>query len=184
MVVRDRSKLSKDPEQIRKRLRRSSRNHEEDVAILASIRKPIEEWDIEELAQGKPRCKDGSFKGPAPRWITPAVLREAKRRLQLAAFDKMSGHVSAAIDVMYNMMTSDELDDSGKPIIDNATKLKCAIFIIEQTVGKAKNRVELDAADNLKAMLASALVLPSGGPAHPVINGQFTTAEEDDDEDE
>jgi len=55
--------------------------------------KPIEEWDWQELARGRPRCADGTFKGVAPQWVTLAVRNEAKRRLlaranaEIAALD-------------------------------------------------------------------------------------------------
>jgi hypothetical protein len=154
-----------------------------DIAILASHRKPIEEWDTEELARGRPRDRNGKFSGAPPKWITPALVIEAKRRLQLQAFGDLSVAVGDAVKAVHKIITSSARDDEGRPLVSTRDRLDAAKFVIEMVLGKAKQRVDLEAGDNLKAMLAGALVMPDG---RPFIEGTAWESDEEeaDDDDE
>jgi hypothetical protein len=169
-VKRDVSKLSRDPKQVRNRLRRSHRATSQDFDVLREVDprwgKPFEQWDYEELARGRPRAKNGSFAGATPAWVTPQVAAESRRRLRERAFSEIAAHVGAAVQVMRSIM-----DD---PDEDSRVRLDAAKFIIEQVVGKARVPLDIDTSDKVKAMLASALILPSGEAAHPVIDGDFS----------
>lgn len=184
MRAKNKDKLSKEPKQIRNRLRRKHDHFAEDLDMyLEAIGKPMHKWDMEELARGRIRDRNGGFQGRTPAWITPAVQREAKRRLMDHAFGKLAGHIDQAIIVLGNLLTSTELDDFGRPIVDARTKLAAATFILEHVLGKPKAVVEVESADLVRQFLAGALVLGDGKPAHPVIDGQFTEEEEDDSDD-
>jgi hypothetical protein len=163
---KDSSKLSKEPQQIRNRLRRKGKKFQEDLDMYAELawHKPIAEWDIEELARGRPRDKGGKFRGRTPMWITPAVQQEAKKRLLNETMGKLSHHIDKAVVTIGNLMTSEEVDDKGKPIVDARTKLAAAQFILENFLGKPKAIVELTAGDETKSILASAIILDDGLP--------------------
>jgi len=178
-------KLSQEPKQIRNRLRRKHAKFATDLDTYQDVAygKRIEDWDIQELAKGRPRNKNGTFSGQSPKWITAAVVREAKRRLMEETFGTLAGHMDLAIATVVKLLKSKEVDDWGKPIVDARTKLAAATFIIENILGKPKALVEVDASDTVKQFLAAALVMDDGQPAHPVIDGQFTEEEEDDDDD-
>lgn len=169
--------LSTNPSAVRQRLRRSGRAHDQDLAM---IHKPVSEWDLEELARGKPRAKDGSFKGVKPSWISNKVAEEAKRRLKEETIGQLSSHVGMALKVVKDLMDNTELDDDGYPIVDNRLKLDAAKFIVEHTIGKPRQRVDIEAGDTLQDMLAHVLVNPDGTPAHPIIEGEVVEYEDED----
>ncbi len=180
--------LSTKPSQIRNRARRRMNGwNDEAENYLTAIGKPIEEWDLEELARGRPRAVDGTFKGKAPEWLTPVIMREAKRRLMDHTFGQLAGHVDTAITTIANLIADDSFDENGRPIVDARTKLAAAQFIIENVIGKPKAIVEVEAADTVRQFLAGALVMSNEDmrPAHPVIDGQFDVdGEEEVDDDE
>lgn len=177
--------LSENPKQIRNRLRRKTGKITADLDLYydKAYGKPIEEWDLEELARGRPRDKNGRFQGKTPSWINPAVQREAKRRLLEHTFGSLGGHVNLAVQTIVNLLESNEVDDWGKPLVDARTKLAAATFIIENIIGKPKAIVEVEATDTVRQFLAEALVLDDGEAAHPVINGHLVEEEDDDDDD-
>ena len=183
---RDETKLSTKPSQIRNRLRRKHGRLEKDIELYIEHggMKPLHEWDLEELSRGRPRNKMGTFGGRVPEWITPAVVREAKRRLLEHAYGTMAGHLDLAIKTVAKLITSEERDGNGRLIIDPSTKLQAAKFIIEHIVGKPKAIIEVEGDDLVRKALAQALILDDGEEAHPVIDGQFAEEEDDDDEDE
>jgi hypothetical protein len=170
-------RLSKKPQQIRNRLRRGAAKSDADLEMLMqndSRWRPVEDWDYEELAHGRPRTKLGDFRGITPKWITPHVAAEARRRLRERAFAELSGHIGAALEVMRAIM-----DD---PNEDSRIRLDAAKFVVEQVLGKAKVSVDLESSNQVKTMLAAALILPSGEPAHPVIQGDYIVEEDEEDE--
>lgn len=177
--------LVNTPKQIRNRLRRRGKNLDREWNLYQqeAYGKPIEEWDLEELARGRPRAEDGSFRGRSPSWITPFVMREAKRRLLDEAFGSLAGHVDLAVRTIVKLLKNNEVDDYGRPVVDARTKFAAAQFVIDHVIGKPKVGIEIDATDTVRQFLASALVLDDGSPAHPVIDGQFTEDEEDHDDD-
>lgn len=184
--VVDRSHLSKNPSAVRARIRRGSGKVLEDITVLAETRKPLAEWDFEELAHGRPRDRNGRFTGQQPKWLTPAIRDEAAKRLKSMARQKMSAHVGEAIKVMTDLMKEDGVDLDGKPLVTAAERIKAATFIIEQTVGKATAKVEVEVGDKTRQMLAAAIMLPDGSPmygAGDVLEGELVTDEEAADDD-
>lgn len=195
---KDRSKLSNDPSHIRQRLRRASRRAEETgdrTRLELELKlyqehtgfKPVEDWDLVELAHGRPRGPKGTFRGPIPKWITADVAREAKKRLYNHAFGELGAHVDLAIRTIANLLVSEEVDDRGKPLVDARTKLAAAQFIVEHVIGKPEKVLTLDVADQARQMIASAIVLDTGvEDSHLVVEGSAVVTDEqligDDDE--
>lgn len=181
--AKDPRTLSTNPTQIRRRLRRKHEHFQEDLELYKQHAgfKPVEEWDPEELAHGRPRNSAGDFRGRSPAWMTVEIAKEARRRLLDQAFGGLASHMNAAIKVVKELMESDEVDDRGRPIVDAATKLKAAIFVIEHIIGKPSSVIEIDGVDMTRQILASAIVLDDGKPQDVVVlDGEFT--EDDDDE--
>lgn len=173
--------LSEDPVQIRVRLRRRGTDMDRDTMML--YKKPIEEWDLEELARGKPRNKNGNFAGRAPKWISPMIIQEAKRRLHDNVFGDLAGYAPLALKVLKTLMTSDEVDVNGRPIVDAKTKLAAAQFTLEHILGKPKALIELnDPADTQRRALAAAIMLDDGRPQGHLTNileGEFEEVEDE-----
>lgn len=170
--------LSEKPTAVRARIRKSGAKLERDVAMLY---KPIEEWDMEELARGRPRNRAGNFQGPAPAWLTPLIIKEAKDRLRVLTRDEIAVFSADAVRTMRNLMMSTETDDEGKPLVSASVKLNAAQYLLDQTIGKATNPVEVTGNVQLQHLMATILVNPDGTESHPVIDAQVV---EDDDEDE
>lgn len=172
--VRRRVKSEK-PSAIRKRLRSHSEHFEEDRKLYAQVTlskyKPIEEWTLEELAQGKPRGENGKFDGPKPKWLTPAIREEVQRRMREETLSQFAPQAAHAVRVLAGFLRDDE---------NPRLKFDAAKLILEYVIGKPDVKVALSGNVSLQAMLADALVLDDGSDAHPVIDGQFVEVEDDD----
>lgn len=188
---KDESKLSTDPRQVRIRLRRAARSKrvpdgriDRDMAILGY--KPVEEWDLAELAHGRPRNSKGTFAGTRPMWLTSRVQAEAKKRLGDVARIKVQAFLPHALKTVYELMTSNETDDKGKPIVDARTRLAAAQLVIEHVIGKPQANLNLTATaeENLRTALIPAIVLDDGQPQDEplVLEGEFTEETEDEDD--
>jgi len=183
---KDPEKLSTKPEQIRRRLRRTvgTEKYNEDLELYYQHTgfKRVEDWDIEELAHGKPRNKNGGFQGGRPKWLSPEIVREARRRLIDETQALIGEQVTLAMQTIVDLIQSEEVDDKGRPIVDARTKLDAAKFILEHIKGKATAVVEIEAGDFTRRMIASAIVLDDGeAQDEPVVlEGDFEVLESDD----
>lgn len=160
------------------------RDKEKTTAIQEHLYKPVEEWDDEELARGRPRSKNGTFSGPKPRWVDQKVHEEAIRRFKELVRGEMRATTSPALKFINELILNDDLvyDDEGQPIrhlVNQNTKLQAAQFLIEQLLGKPKQSVEGDIKLQVQSILAGSLVNPSDDPALEV-----GVDEDEDDEDD
>jgi hypothetical protein len=179
-VAKDPSKLSRNPNTIRARLRRGGVRVERDLEILAEVQgkdyKPIEEWDFEELAHGKPRNKKGGFNtGPKPQWINPVIVEEVSRRLRNGFIDETRKALPDVLKVLLVLLKDDE-----SPRI----QLDAAKLFLEYAIGLPEKRISIEASSRVEHLLADVIVLDDGRPAHPVIDGQFHDDDEDDEEED
>jgi hypothetical protein len=151
--------------QLRARARRSKKGgRSEEYGLLY---KPIEEWDSEELARGRPRDRNGHFSGPGPKWLTREMHEESMTRFRQVVKDSMNGTTIKAVDVIVSILENDELDDKGKLVVPPSTKLAAATFLLEHVVGKPTQRQETDISVKLQAVLASSIITPGVLPAFP-----------------
>lgn len=184
------------PKQVRARARRRARRAElmTDAEFNATF-KPIEEWDLDELAHGRPRGPKGTFRGPAPKWITRDVHERAMERFKAAIRTRMNGETPTAIDAIQWILGNDEVDDKGKPVVPASTKLDAAKFLLEHVVGKPTQRVESDVSVKLQAILGVVMANPNDalvdqgysvghlpGVTMPMLTQEMMDAEEVDDE--
>lgn len=146
--------------QIRARARRKMKIGQEE---LATLYKPIDEWDAEELARGRPRAKDGTFKGKPPQFIDRALHEQIVRKFETVVRTEMNTHTVKALEVIDAILTDDSVDDRGKPVVPAGTKLEASKFLIEHILGKPKQRVESDISVKLQGLLGTAIVNPVGG---------------------
>lgn len=189
---KDESKLVNDPAQVRVRLRRMARNGKTHTdAFRNDLRrlgyKPLDEWDFEELARG--RCRDANGvirRGNTPTWIGErAIQEEIKRRLHDKTYARITHMVPLALKAMEKLITSEEVDDNGKPIVDARTKLAAATFIIERVVGKTPVTLEVSAQeDKVRTALVPAIVLDDGQPQGHLAIGDTIDGEIVEDEEE
>ena len=154
---------SLNPKQIRARLRRKAKRTEllTEQEVEALYRKPLEEWDTEELARGRPRNSRGTFSGPRPKWIKAEVHEQSMERFTAIVKEEMNATTVDALKLLTNLLNNDEVDDKGKPIVPAGTKLDAAKFLIEHVIGKPKQRIESDVSVKLQGILGVVMANPS-----------------------
>jgi hypothetical protein len=165
------------PKQIRARARRkmarSERMSDQEFEYL--YKKPVEEWDLEELAHGRPRNSNGKFSGPKPKWINAAVYEEAMEKYTMAIKSGMNVTTVDALTVIGELLKNEDLDDKGKPIVPPGTKLDAAKFLIEHVIGKPKQRIESDVSVKLQGILGAVMVNPAQALMAPDLGGEGYT---------
>lgn len=183
------------PKQIRARARRRMARHEPmNEEEFEWLYKPLEEWDLEELARGRPRNAQGKFSGPAPKWVDRAVHEKAMERYTAALKTNMRATTVDAMEMIQELITNEDVDEKGKPIVPPGTKLEAAKFLIEHVVGKPTQRIENDVSVKLQGILGQVMVNPqeltaSGErtykPAHyPGITMKLAEGKDVDDDDD
>lgn len=165
------------PKQIRARARRKGNraNVMSDQELEYLYKKPIDEWDLEELARGRPRGADGRFSGPKPKWITAAVHEQAMERYTAAVKSQMNSTTVDALEVLTWLIGNDETDEKGKYLVPPSVKLDATKFLIEHVIGKPKQRIESDVSVKLQGILGSVMVNPTQALMAPDLGGQGYT---------
>ena len=170
------------PKQIRSRARRRiARGMSNDKAAMSDLElewlyKPLEEWDLEELAQGRPRASDGrGFKGPKPKWITQAVHEESMKRFQETIKLGMNVRTVDALETMQLILQDNSKDARGRPTVSPSTKLDAAKFLLEHVVGKPQQHITQDISVKLQGLLASVMVNPNEALAPGSYGGEGGT---------
>jgi hypothetical protein len=164
------------PRQLRARARRKLQaggklSEEEFVALCG---KPIEEWDLEELAKGRTKDINGEFKGRAP---SAYMARETQERIETLFKQRVRGSMNEttvnALSTLSQVLDNDDVDMRGKPVVAASTKVDVAKFLVEHLLGKPKQTVESDISVKLQGVLASVMVapehaMPPAGSTDPV----------------
>jgi hypothetical protein len=152
-------------QQIYRRMRRARKKFLEKMELSgaeqnALHKKPLADWDAEELARGRPRDAKGGFKGPKPAWVTAEMHEEAMDRFKSIVRTGMRVASIDAIEFMQRMINDEETDNRGRPLIPASTKLQAAQFLVEHLVGKPTQRVESDVSVKLQGLMAQVMVNP------------------------
>lgn len=155
------------PTQVRARARRARRSGLKNLAIAADILyKPLDEWDDEELARGKPRTGNGDFRGPTPKFITREIHEAALERFRGQVRAGMNASSLKSLAIVDHILEEDEVDHRGKPVIPYSTKLDAAKYLLDHVVGKSKQPVAADISVRLQGILASVMVNPDESANH------------------
>jgi len=149
--------------QLRARARRKKQGFKTEE--YKRLYKPVEEWDAEELARGRPRDKNGNFQGQPPQWITRELHEESMTRFRQVIRDGMNIRTNTALTVIKSILDSTDTDDNGRPIVSPSTKLDAAKFLVEHVLGKPKQVMEADISVRLQGLLATSVVNGTGLPA-------------------
>lgn len=178
---------SNHPKAVRARIRRQVATMGDDVIAM----KPIEEWDMEELAKGRPKDRNGRFSGRPPAVMPRQLHEEIVNRFAEIVKGEMRQHTVDAMKVLGQIIDSDERDENGKPIVAASVKLDATKFLIEHIIGKPKQRVETDISVKLQGLLANVMVSPqnpnelvSSGTQFQVTQGYIDAAAWDADDDD
>lgn len=186
--------------QVRSRVRRVIKKGKKvsDEDFEAWSGKPIEEWDLEELARGRPRDKRGYFTGKPPSYMPRAVHERIAERFKMLIRDSMNLNATMALGVVSNLINNNEVDEKGKPIVPANVKLDASKWLIEHVIGKPVQPQTTDISVKLQGILGAVMVnptlddnhpdmaaLPRGYfPAHIGSRGEVVDVESWDDEDE
>lgn len=152
-----RRKLVMTPRQIRARARRTNRMSKEEFEILY---KPVEDWDEEELARGRPRNSAGDFRGPAPQWLTREVYEKALERFKQIVRMEVNAMGPVAMGVIRRIMTDEATDSRGKWRTPASARLQAAQLMMEHIIGKPIQEMHSEVSVKLQAILADATVGP------------------------
>lgn len=165
------------PKQIRARARRAAKTKKgrkrgimSDVEFEA-LYKPVEEWDLEELARGRPRDVDGGFRGRKPSWVSREVHERAMEQFKLAIKTEMSTSTIDALTTLQFILNNEETDERGKPMVPASVKLQASTFLLEHVVGKPKQHIEQDISVKLQGILGAVMVNPNEALAPPDQGG-------------
>lgn len=174
------------PRQIRARARRQAAKTSKKARhqpVMSEVEfealyKPIDDWDLEELARGRPRGSDGTFKGRKPGWITREVHERAMEQFQLSLKMEMSTQSITALDTLRYILDNEDTDDRGKPLVPASVKLQATTFLLEHQVGKPKQQIQQDISVKLQGILGAVMVNPNDAlaPAEQGGMGNFSLA--------
>lgn len=169
----DRPRTSKGqlatPKQVRARARRVLKKgrklSDEDFELWAG--KPVDEWDLEELARGRPRDKRGGFAGKPPAYMPRAVHERIAERFKMVIRDGMNQNAVAALGVIQNLLSNEDYDEKGKPLVGANVKLDAAKWLLEHVVGKPVQPTQSDISVKLQGILGAVMVNPVLDDSHP-----------------
>lgn len=138
----------KEQKRARRRLRRADATLTDKMTKdIAIAYKPIEEWDWEELSRGRPRNKKGTFIGPKPGPLTPAIEDERRRRITQLTMTEIAAQARDALKTIHELMTDKGVDDEGRPTTPAKVRLDAATYYLDQFIGKARTSVEFSASE-------------------------------------
>lgn len=129
--------------------------------VLREVSKPLDEWDEEELARGRPRDAAGGFRGAQPEFITREIHERALERFKLLIREGMNVSSFTALRTIQMVLESDSVDYKGKPIVSAAQKLDAAKFLLEHVVGKPTQPTTTDISVKLQGILGAVMVNPA-----------------------
>lgn len=182
-TTRDHSDREAKLERKRKRAKLRRKAKKMDIA-LRELHKPLPEWDEEELARGRPRAIDGTFRGKAPEWVNSQVVEEAVKRFTDYSSSRMRSLTTQALDLAEQVLQDQSKDKRGRPVVPVSVKWDAAKWLLEQLHGKPTARVEMDLSVRLQAMLGIAMVNPDGETAIDVPSWEEAVDEAEEEEDE
>jgi hypothetical protein len=122
--------------------------------------KPVEEWDEEELARGRPRNSAGDFRGAAPQWLTREVYEKAMERFKQIVRMEVNALGPVAMGVIRNIMVDEETDSRGKWRTPASARLQAAQLMLEHIIGKPVQEMHSEISVKLQAILADATAGP------------------------
>lgn len=157
--------------QVRSRARRKlvKGKRLDDETFEAWAGKPIDEWDLEELARGRTRDSGGGFRGKPPAYMPRAVHERIAERFKMLVRDQMNQNAVQALGVISNLIMSDDTDEKGKPLVPASVKLDASKWLVEHVVGKPVQPTQSDVSVKLQGILGAVMVQPTLNQDHPDV---------------
>lgn len=150
---------------VRRKIKKGKKVPDEDFESWSG--KPIDEWDLEELARGRTRDAKGGFRGAPPKYMPRAVHERIAARFKMLVRDQMNQSAVQALGVVSNLIASNDVDDKGKPIVPAGVKLDASKWLVEHVVGKPVQPTQTDVSVKLQSILGAVMVNPVLDDNHP-----------------
>jgi hypothetical protein len=115
----------------------------------------VEDLDDEELARGRLKASDGTFRGRPPK-VIPAELVNAMRKEWIGRAEETlrAALHEHGIGTYVKLASNEDMDP--------AVRLRAADKIVERTMGKVPDRITIAAEDPVETLFRSILADPSG----------------------
>jgi hypothetical protein len=128
-------------------------------ALLMNGILSVEDLDDEELSRGQLKASDGSFRGRPPKMI-PQELAQAMRRewLSRAEAKLREALYEGGIGTLTRLATD--------TTIDPGVQLRASQMLMERTMGKVPDKVQIAAEDPVEALFRNILNDPMGLVPH------------------
>ena len=128
-------------------------------ALLLSGAITVEDLDDEELSRGQLKAVDGSFRGRPPKVVPQELLQAMRREWLTRAQDKLrAALLESGIGTLVSL--------AGNELIDPGVRLRAAEKIIERTMGKVPDKIEVAAEDPVETLFRKVLSDPLGLAPH------------------
>ncbi len=149
--------------QIRARARRAvaRRDRKAVKSEAADLYKPIEDWDLDELAHGRPKNAAGNFSGRPPTWISREIHEAAMDRFKAMVKQGMNANAVTALHTLDKILGNDECDEKGKPLVPASVKLSAAQYLLDHVVGRATQPTTQEISVKLQGILGAVMVSPA-----------------------
>lgn len=122
--------------------------------------KPFEEWDNEEIARGRPRAADGTFKGRTSKYISRELHERSMEKFKGLVKEDMNAMSLDALKVIQKLLADDDEDRRGRPRVSPNVKMQAAQYLLDHIVGKPTQPTTSEISVKLQAMLGAAVVNP------------------------
>ncbi len=157
--------------QVRTRARRRLQKGKklDDETFEAWAGKPIDDWDLEELSKGRPRNARGDFRGAPPQYMPRAVHERIAERFKMLVRDQMNVSSVQALGVIANLLSNEDIDEKGKPIVAASVKLDASKWLVEHVIGKPVQPTQTDVSVKLQGILGAVMVNPVLDDNHPDV---------------
>lgn len=118
----------------------------------------VEDLDDDELAQGRLKASDGTFRGRPPTVIPSEMVQAMRREWLSRAQNKLAeALMSKGIGTLVELASESP---------DDAVRLRAAQAIIERTMGKVPDKIEVAAEDPVETLFRKILNDPFGLAPH------------------
>jgi hypothetical protein len=129
------------------------------AALFLAGKITVEDLDDDELAQGRFKAADGTFRGRPPA-VIPSEMVQAMRREWLKRAN------ARLAEALMEVGIQGMIDLAKDPLVDPAVRLRAQQMIIERTMGKVPDKIEVAAEDPVETLFRKILTDPFGLAPH------------------
>lgn len=133
-------------------------------------------WDDDELQHGRRRDRNGNFGGSDPQLVPKLLQNEITKRIFAKANELMRNNLVMAVEELMLIVKGADTE--------NKDKLKAIQMIMDRTMGKEVQRIEISEKKRWEITLDSSIMSVTAIPADDIIDAESEEMEVDDDSEE